>query len=259
MSHHRLETKNLYFTYPDGHEALKDISFTIFHGESVGIVGANGAGKSTLLMLLMGVLFPDKGEVLVGDVHVTPKTLPMLRQRLGMVFQNPDDQLFMTTVYEDVAFGPRNYRMNEEEVKSRVMAALETVGMTHLKDRPPYRLSGGEKRAAAIATVLSMQPDVLLMDEPTSDLDPKARRRVIEMLKAFSHTRIITTHDLDMVLDVCQRVIIIREGRIAADGPASSILGDEELLDGCGLELPLAMKGCPVCRKSPIIVRNEEL
>ena len=151
----------MHFSYPDGHEAVKNISFTIHHGESVGIIGANGAGKSTLLMLLMGVLFPDGGEVLVGDVHVTKKTLPMIRQRLGMVFQDPDDQLFMTTVYDDVAFGPRNYKLDEKEVESRVTKALELVGISHLKDRAPFKLSGGEKRSAAIASVLSMEPDVL--------------------------------------------------------------------------------------------------
>ncbi len=247
MSHHKLEVRNLHFKYPDGHEALKDISFTIHHGEAVGIVGANGAGKSTLLMLLMGVLYPDKGEVLVGDVHVTEKTLPMIRQRLGMVFQNPDDQLFMTTVYDDVAFGPRNYKLDENEVKERVMAALETVGISHLKDRPPFRLSSGEKRSAAIAAVLSMQPDLLLMDEPTADLDPKARRRVINMLKGFQHTRIITSHDLDMIYDVCKRVIVVRDGMVAADGMAAGILLDEMLLDSCGLELPPSIQGCPVC------------
>ena len=164
MSHHKVEVRNLHFSYPDGHEALKKISFTILHGESVGIIGANGAGKSTILMLLMGILYPDSGDVLVGDVHLTKKTLPMIRQRLGMVFQNPDDQLFMTNVYDDVAFGPRNYRLDEKEVDSRVMNALDLVGISDLKDRAPFRLSGGEKRAASIACVLSMQP------EPSSTL-----------------------------------------------------------------------------------------
>jgi cobalt/nickel transport system ATP-binding protein len=242
MSHHKLEVKNLHFTYPDGKEAIKEMSFIIHHGESVGIVGANGAGKSTLLMLLMGVLFPDRGEVLVGDVHVTEKTLPMIRQRLGMVFQNPDDQLFMTTVYDDVAFGPRNYKLNEKEVCDRVLSALETVGISHLSDRPPFRLSGGEKRSAAIAAVLSMHPDILLMDEPTSDLDPKSRRRIINMLKGFDHTRIITSHDLDMICDVCDRVIAVRDGMVVADGKARVILSDSQLLDSCGLELPLSMQ-----------------
>ena len=143
MSHHKIEVRNLHFSYPDGHEAVNDISFTIYHGESVGIIGVNGAGKSTILMLLMGILFPDSGEVLVGDVHLTKKTLPMIRERLGLVFQNPDDQLFMTNVYDDVAFGPRNYKLDEKEVESRGFNALESVGISNLKDRAPIWLSGG--------------------------------------------------------------------------------------------------------------------
>jgi len=250
MSHHKLEVRSLHFSYPDGHEAVKNISFTIHHGESVGIIGANGAGKSTLLMLLMGVLFPNKGEVLVGDVHVTKKTLPMIRQRLGMVFQDPDDQLFMTTVYDDVAFGPRNYKLDEKEVESRVVKALELVGISHLKDRAPFKLSGGEKRSAAIASVLSMQPDVLIMDEPTAALDPKSRRRVISLLKSFEHTKIITSHDLDMVFDTCKRIIVIKEGEIAADGNTAEILSNVELLDDCGLEIPLSLQNCPICGAS---------
>lgn len=247
MSHHKLEVRNLHFTYPDGQEALRNMSFVIHHGESVGIIGANGAGKSTLLMLLMGVLFPDRGEVLVGDVHVTKKTLPLIRERLGIVFQNPDDQLFMTTVYDDVAFGPRNYKLDEKEVESRVNQALVMVGITHLKDRAPFKLSGGEKRAAAIASVLSMQPDVLIMDEPSAALDPKSRRRIIRLLNGFGHTKIVTSHDLDMTYETCDRIIVIKDGEIAADGPKDEILTNAELLDSCGLEMPLSLQNCPVC------------
>lgn len=247
MSHHKLEVRNLHFTYPDGQEALRNMSFVIHHGESVGIIGANGAGKSTLLMLLMGVLFPDRGEVLVGDVHVTKKTLPHIRERLGIVFQNPDDQLFMTTVYDDVGFGPRNYKLDEKEVESRVNQALEMVGITHLKDRAPFKLSGGEKRAAAIASVLSMQPDVLIMDEPSAALDPKSRRRVINLLKGFEHTKIVTSHDLDMTYETCDRIIVIKDGEIAADGPKDEILTNAELLENCGLEMPLSLQNCPMC------------
>ena len=237
----------MHFDYPDGHEAIKNISFTIHPGESVGIIGANGAGKSTLLMLLMGVLFPKNGKVLVGDVEVTKKTLPMIRQRMGMVFQDPDDQLFMTTVYDDVAFGPRNYQLSEQEVEQRVTKALELVGIPHLKDRAPFRLSGGEKRAAAIASVLSMEPDILIMDEPTTALDPKARRRLISLLNSFEHTKIITSHDLDMVVDTCSRTIVIEAGEIVADGKTLDILTNVELLDRCGLEMPLSLQNCPIC------------
>lgn len=247
MSHHKLEARKLHFSYPDGHQAIRDISFTIHHGESVGIIGANGAGKSTLLMLLMGILFPISGEVLIGDIHVTKKTLPVIRQRLGMVFQDPDDQLFMTKVYNDVAFGPRNYKLDEKEVKGRVLEALDTVGISHLIDRAPFKLSGGEKRAAAIACVLSMQPDVLIMDEPTSSLDPKSRRKVMALLNTFEHTKIITSHDLDMVLETCRRVIVIKDGMIAADGGVNEVLANGDLLDSCGLEIPLSLQNCPVC------------
>jgi len=247
MSPHKLEVRNLHFSYPDGHEAIKDISFTIHHGESVGIIGANGSGKSTLLLLIMGVLFPDKGEVKVGDVTVTKKTLAMIRQRLGMVFQDSDDQLFMTTVFDDVAFGPRNHNLDENEVKIRVEEALEMVDIPHLIDRAPFKLSGGEKRVAAIACILSMKPDVLIMDEPTSGLDPKSRRRLINILKGFSHTKIITSHDLDMVFETCDRIIVIKDGKVATSGTTLEVLTNGELLDKCGLEAPLSLQKCPVC------------
>lgn len=247
MSHHITEIRDVHYIYPDGHKAINGISFEIHHGESVGIIGANGAGKSTLLMLLMGILFPCQGEVRVGEVPVTKKTLPIIRQRMGMVFQNSDDQLFMSTVYDDVAFGPRNYKLDEAVVEKRVEQALEMVGILHLRDRAPFKLSGGEKRAAAIASVLSMQPDILVMDEPTTALDPKSRRRLIKLLNSFEHTKIMTSHDLDMIYDLCTRTIVIKNGAIAADGPASEILVNAELLDNCGLELPLALRGCPIC------------
>lgn len=250
MSHHKVEAEDIFYQYPDGNPAINGLSFSITHGEAVGIVGANGAGKSTLLMLLMGVLYPSKGEIRVGDIQVTKKTQPLIRQRMGMVFQDPDDQLFMTTVYDDVAFGPRNYGLDEKEVDKRVVQALEMVGILHLKDRAPFKLSGGEKRAAAIASVLAMEPDILIMDEPTAALDPKSRRRVMELLKGFAHTKIITSHDLDMVYEVCTRTIVISNGKIAADGPTPTILNDAGFLDACGLELPLSLQNCPVCGQS---------
>jgi cobalt/nickel transport system ATP-binding protein len=167
-----------------------------------------------------------------------------------MVFQDPDDQLFMPTVFDDVAFGPLNLGLPPEEVDERVMQALETVGIPHLKSRPPYKLSGGEKRSVAIASVLSMSPDILVMDEPTSDLDPRARSRLIELLKTFEHTKIIATHDLDMAVDVCQRTIVIYQGRVTADGSTLKLLQDEALLERSGLEKPLRMQNCPVCEES---------
>lgn len=247
MSHHKLEARNLRYSYPDGQTAIEDMNFTIHHGEAVGIIGANGAGKSTLLMLLMGVLFPDSGDVLVGDVRITKKTLPLIRQSLGFVFQDPDDQLFMSTVYDDVAFGPRNYQLSENEVKDRVNRALDCVGIAHLKDRAPFKLSGGEKRSAAIAAVLAMEPDVLIMDEPTTALDSQSRRRVINFLNSFRHTKVITSHDLDMILETCSRVLIIAGGKIAADGGAKEILTNAQLLAESGLERPLRLQSCPVC------------
>ena len=241
--------QKLSFYYPDGQKAINNMSFTINHGESVGIIGANGAGKSTLLMLLMGLLIATEGSVLVGDIKLTKKTLSMIRQRLGMVFQDPDDQLFMTRVYDDVAFGPRNYKLDEKGVDEKVNRALEQVGISHLKDRAPFKLSGGEKRCAAIASVLSMEPDVLIMDEPTSALDPKARRKLINLLNTFEHTKVITSHDLDMVLDTCNRIMVIKNGEIIADGDAKKILSDKKLLENSGLEMPLSIQNCPICGK----------
>jgi cobalt/nickel transport system ATP-binding protein len=199
-------------------------------------VGANGAGKSTLLLQLNGCLLPEAGRVDIGGIPVTRKTLPHVRRTVGLVFQDPDDQLFMPQVFDDVAFGPLNLGLSFEEVERHVVEALAAVGAVHLKERPPYRLSGGEKRAVAIAAVLSLNPAILVMDEPSSNLDPKTRRQLIELLKTFEHSLIIATHDLDMVLDLCERTLVLREGRIAADGPTVEIMQDEDLLASCHLE-----------------------
>ncbi len=248
MSHHLVEVKELRFTYQDGTRGLSGVSFRITHGESVAVIGANGAGKSTLLLQLNGCLLPQEGTVRIGDFPLNKKTLPQVRRTVGMVFQDPDDQLFMPQVYDDVAFGPLNLGLPPEEVEERVMQALATVGASHLKDRPPYRLSGGEKRAVAIASVLAMSPSILVMDEPTSYLDPRTRRQLIELLQTFKHTLIIASHDLDMVLDLCARTIVLKEGQVMADGPTPEILQNEELLFSAGLEKPLCLQGCPVCR-----------
>lgn len=247
MSHHLVEVKDLQYTYPDGTRVLRGVSFRITHGESVAIIGANGAGKSTLLLQLNGCLLPQAGAVRIGDFPLNKKTLPYVRRTVGMVFQDPDDQLFMPLVYDDVAFGPLNLGLPLEEVEARVVSALATVGALHLKDRPPYRLSGGEKRAVAIASVLSMSPSILVMDEPTSYLDPKTRRHLIELLQTFKHTLIIATHDLDMVLDLCSRTIILKDGQVVADGPTLDILQNDELLDSGNLEKPFRLQGCPLC------------
>ncbi len=250
MSHHIVEVKNLRHVYPDGTEALRSVSFRITHGESVAIIGANGAGKSTLLLHLNGHLIPTEGSIRIGDFPLTRATLPEIRRTVGMVFQNPDDQLFMPTVYDDVAFGPLNLGFPREEVEQRVQDALEQVGAAHVKNKAPYHLSGGEKKRVAIATVLSMSPDILVMDEPTSGLDPCARRQLMQLLREFHHTKIFTSHDLDMVLDVCERTIVLHEGEVMADGPTREIFANERLLQECRLEKPLSMQGCPVCGRS---------
>lgn len=247
MSHHIVEAKDVRYSYPDGTHALKGVSFRITHGESVAVVGANGAGKSTILLHLNGYLTPGEGTVRIGDFPLTKKNVHAVRRTVGMVFQDPDDQLFMPTVKDDVAFGPLNLGLPEDEVERIVDQALETVGALHVKDRPPHRLSIGEKRGVAIATVLAMSPDILVMDEPTASLDPLARRRLIELLATFKHTKIIATHDLDMALDLCPRTIVINDGRVIADGPTLEIFQNEQVLRRSHLEKPLRMQGCPVC------------
>ncbi|MCE5275002.1 MAG: energy-coupling factor ABC transporter ATP-binding protein [Deltaproteobacteria bacterium] len=247
MSHHIVEVRDLRHVYPDGSPGIQNVSFRIVHGESVAIIGPNGAGKSTLLLHLNGYLTPSSGSVRIGDLPLTRGTLREIRRTVGMIFQDPDDQLFMPTVYDDVAFGPHNLGIPLDEIDRRVVQALSQVGIAHLKDKPPYRLSAGEKRRAAIATVLSMIPDILVMDEPTTGLDPLGRRQLIGILKEFTHTKIIATHDLDLVLDLCERTIVLHEGRIMADGPTLRIFRDDELLRECRMEKPLSMQGCPVC------------
>jgi len=251
VSHHTLSVRDLRYTYPDGTEALRGVSFEATHGEAVAVVGANGAGKSTLLLHLVGLLVPQQGEVRVGGIPVRKETLDQVRRSVGMVFQDPDDQLFMPTVAEDVAFGPANLGLPEEDVQARVAAALAAVGAVHLAARPPYRLSGGEKRAVALATVLAMEPSMLVLDEPTSGLDPRARRRVIGLLAGFSHTRLVATHDLDMAAELCPRTIVLHEGRVVADRATEEVFRDGDLLAASGLEPPLGMQACPVCRRRP--------
>jgi len=245
MSHHIVEFKNVSFSYPDKTEALRDISFRITHGESVGIIGANGAGKSTLLMHLNGYLMPSSGTINIGDLYLTKQTRQEIRKKVGIVFQNPDDQLFMPTVYEDVAFGPLNLGIDDIMVKQRVEYALNLVNCLDLQAKPPHHLSSGQKSAVAIAAVMAMEPDILAMDEPAANLDPRSRRLLINLLKSFSHSKIIASHDLDLILDVCRRCIIIKNGSVVADGPAQEILTHKALLEENNLELPLSLqKSC---------------
>ena len=247
MSHHTITVDDLSFAYPDGTRALDGVSFGAGHGEAIAVVGANGACKSTLLLHLNGLLTPEHGSVDIGGVPVTKATLPDIRRTVGMVFQDPDDQLFMPTVAEDVGFGPLNLGLAPEEVAARVHAALARVAAEHLAERPPYRLSGGEKRVVAIATVLAMEPKVLVMDEPSSGLDPRARRRLIDLLEGFEHTRLVATHDLDLAATLCERTIVLGRGRVLADRPTTDVFRDDALLEAGGLERPLGMLACPVC------------
>ena len=242
MNDPAVEVRSLCFAYPDGTEALKDVSFRIAQGEAVALVGANGAGKSTLLLHLNGYLSPTRGEVLIGGTPLTRETAAAVRRAVGMVFQDPDDQLFMPTVFEDVAFGPLSAGLQPDEVERRVTVALERVGMGHLKNRPPYKLSAGEKRAVSIATVLAMSPDVLVMDEPSSNLDPRGRHRLIGQLRSFNHTRMIATHDLELVVEVCSRVIVLDNGSMVAEGPVATLLNDEPLMLAHGLERPHSLR-----------------
>jgi cobalt/nickel transport system ATP-binding protein len=233
-----LDVRDVGFVYPDGTRALESISFQLRLGESVALVGANGAGKSTLLLHLNGYLMAQEGAIQIGNHLLSSKTAPTLRSKVGLVFQDPDDQLFMPTVEEDVAFGPLNAGLPPDAVEICVAQALERVGMVHLRHRPPYRLSAGEKRAVAIASVLAMSPDILVMDEPSTHLDPRARRRLLELLRSFDHTLVLATHDLEMVVEVCSRVIVLDGGRIVADGPALELLNNEPLMLAHGLERP---------------------
>jgi len=242
MSHHIIDFKDVHFAYPDGTKALDGISFRITHGESVGIVGANGAGKSTLISHMNGYLLPAKGTITIGDLELNKSTLDHARKAVGIVFQNPDDQLFMPTVFDDVVFGPLNLGMTKEKATERVNEALNTVGCLHLKDKPPYHLSMGQKRAVTIAAVIAMQPDILVMDEPTASLDPKSRRQLINLLKDFKHTKVIASHDLDLIMDVCERCLVISDGKVMADGAAGELLTNKKLLEENNLELPLSLQ-----------------
>jgi cobalt/nickel transport system ATP-binding protein len=242
MSHHIIDFRNVCFQYPDGTEALKGVSFRITHGEAVGIVGANGSGKSTILMHMNGHLLPSEGSVVIGDLELRKQTRQEVRRKVGIVFQNPDDQLFMPTVFDDVSFGPLNLGMTPEAARERVHEALTTVNCVGLENKPPHHLSAGQKSAVAIASVLAMDPDILVMDEPAAYLDPKSRRSLINMLKTFKHSKIIASHDLDLILDVCHRCMVIRNGVVVADGPSRELLADAALLEENNLELPLSLQ-----------------
>jgi len=243
LSHEAVVTRDLRFAYPDGAEVLRGVNLRVTCGERVAIVGPNGAGKSTLLRHLIGLLRAHAGAIHVMGHEVVPENYRTVRRCIGYVFQDPDDQLFSPSVLEDVAFGPLHLDLPHEEIESRVDRALEAVDLTGFDHRAPQRLSEGEKRRVAVATVLSYDPDILVLDEPTADLDPKNRRRLIELLGRMNRTLLVATHDLDLAWELCQRVVLLRCGTVVADGPARRLLADAELLQANDLELPLLLQG----------------
>lgn len=232
-----LLVNDLIYRYPDGHEALTGVSFQIGAGEKVALVGPNGAGKSTLMLNLNGI-FQGEGALEVAGLPVIKENLPVIRGRVGLVFQNPDDQLFSPTVFEDVAFGPLHMGLPEAEVRARVTKALAQVGMSGFEDRLSYHMSTGQKKRVAIATVLSMEPEILILDEPSAGLDPRSRRSLINLLQDLSLTMLVSTHDLYMVRELFPRMIIMDGGQIVADGATAVLLNDESLLTAHGLEKP---------------------
>ncbi|MBQ5405792.1 MAG: ABC transporter ATP-binding protein [Oscillospiraceae bacterium] len=237
-----IEFQHVSFAYEKGRPVLRDLSFSIGDGESVGLIGANGAGKSTVMKLLLGLL-TGEGTILVDGEPVKKENLAKIRRKLGFVLQNSDNQMFMPTVYEDMIFAPLNYGLSREEAERRVDGVLERLHLTELKHRHNHRISGGEKRMAAIATILAMEPEAILMDEPSAALDPYNRRIVINTIRELKQTKLITSHDLDMILDTCSRVILLSNGRIAADGPAEKVLRDRALLEANRMELPFRYAG----------------
>lgn len=238
-----IRVNGLTYAFPGGQTALKDVCFTVAAEETVGIIGPNGAGKTTLFLCLAGVLRARRDVIsLAGIDPADPAQRSKLPAKVGVVFQNSDDQLFNATVFDDVAFGPLNLGLAPEDVRARVAEALARVGLTGLDDRVPYRLSGGEKRRAALAGVLAMRPEILLLDEPTMFLDPRGRRELESFLKELPGTKIIATHDLEFVLTTCGRALVLDGGRTAADGPAREVLSNSEMMDRHGLEVPWSLR-----------------
>jgi len=236
-----LELAALRFRYPDGTPALDGVDLVVGRGERVALVGPNGAGKTTLALHTNGLLRAESGDVRVAGIPLGPTTLRAIRQRVGFVFQDAEDQLFMSSVREDVAFGPANAGLRGAALDGRVDEALAALGVTHLADRAPHHLSGGEQRRVAIATVLALRPDVLVLDEPTAGLDPASRRELIRTLQALDVAQLIVTHDLPLVLELCPRTVLVDAGRIVADGPSDRLLADATLLEAHRLELPFGL------------------
>lgn len=231
------------YTYPDGRNAVTDVTFTLEKGETAGVIGPNGAGKTTLFLLITGLISPEQGEVTVFGKTYTEKDDRDVRRHLGFVPQETEDQLFSATLFDDVAFGPLNFGVPREAVRSRVEEALRKVGLSGYEERVPHHLSSGERRRAALATVLSYGPDVLVLDEPSNDLDPRGRRELAHLLRATHQGRIVASGDLEFILRTCDRVLVMDSGRIVADGAPIDILCNATLLDAHGLEAPLGLRG----------------
>jgi cobalt/nickel transport system ATP-binding protein len=230
-----LKLNNVTVVYPDKTKAIDNVDLTVKKGENIALIGENGAGKTTLLLAIVGILELSTGTIEIDGIQLGKKTVNEIRKRTGLVFQNPDDQLFMPLIYDDIAFGCRNFGINEDQIKTRVDETLKQLNISYLGSRSSLRLSGGEKRLAAISSVLAMEPSILMFDEPTAFLDPKAKRSLVETLKNLNHTKIIATHDITFAAKVCNRVIILKNGRIAADG-MTDLLYDKELMTRCELE-----------------------
>lgn len=237
-----IEFQDVSFSYDQERNVVRNLSFSIQKGEAVGLIGANGAGKSTIMKLLLGLL-TGQGRITVDGLELNKKNLAAVRQKIGFVLQDSDNQMFMPTVYEDMIFGPRNYGLTLEETEKRVDEVLKSLGIEKLKHCYNHRISGGEKRMAAIATILAMEPEAILMDEPSTALDPVNRRTVINTIRRLPQTKLIASHDLDMILDTCQRVILLSQGQIVADGPVEEILYDQKLLEENRMELPFCLQG----------------
>lgn len=243
MSTPVLDVRGLAFAYPDGHQALFGVDLHVHRGERVALLGPNGAGKTTLVLHLNGILEAGAGSVSVSGLAVTRENLLEIRRRVGIVFQDPDDQLFMPTVRDDVAFGPANLGLRGDELDARVDVALAAVGMQDLAGRAPHHLSFGQRRRVAIATVLAMEPEILVLDEPSSNLDPASRRELVELVDSLDVTVLMVTHDLPFALQLCERAVVLSDGVVAADGGTKDLLGDADLLRTHRLEMPWGFSG----------------